>query len=157
MIHLVNLSSCCYIHKYVHMYIYFSISSALNQQSLSPIIVIALDSIISKPYRSSSACNKAERSSKKACQEFGTLMMNKLKLEYILNWVSIWSWPGHNPISGLVLLTMLGILLLATIIILLLYGCALESEIKSRQAKVSLLGVDSLWGDCTFIPADWGS
>ena len=23
--------------------------------------------------------------------------------------------------------------------------------------KVSLLGVDSLWGDCTFIPADWGS
>ena len=24
-------------------------------------------------------------------------------------------------------------------------------------AKVSLLGVDSLWGDCTFIPADWGS
>ena len=31
---------------------------------------------------------------------------------------------------------------------------------KSRfleGAKVSLLGVDSLWGDCTFIPADWGS
>ena len=23
--------------------------------------------------------------------------------------------------------------------------------------KVSLLGVDSLWGDCMFIPADWGS
>ena len=23
--------------------------------------------------------------------------------------------------------------------------------------KVSLLGVDSLWGDCLFIPADWGS
>ena len=23
--------------------------------------------------------------------------------------------------------------------------------------KVSLLGVDSLWGDCKFIPADWGS
>ena len=23
--------------------------------------------------------------------------------------------------------------------------------------KVSFLGVDSLWGDCTFIPADWGS
>ena len=23
--------------------------------------------------------------------------------------------------------------------------------------KVSLLGVDSLWGDYTFIPADWGS
>ena len=22
--------------------------------------------------------------------------------------------------------------------------------------KVSLLGVDSLWGDCMFIPADWG-
>ena len=25
------------------------------------------------------------------------------------------------------------------------------------RSKVSLLGVDSLWGDCTFIPADWGS
>ena len=25
------------------------------------------------------------------------------------------------------------------------------------QAKVSLLGVDSLWSDCTFIPVDWGS
>ena len=24
-------------------------------------------------------------------------------------------------------------------------------------SQVSLLGVDSLWGDCTFIPADWGS
>ena len=23
--------------------------------------------------------------------------------------------------------------------------------------KISLLGVDSLWGDYTFIPADWGS
>ena len=23
--------------------------------------------------------------------------------------------------------------------------------------KVSLQGVDSFWGDCTFIPADWGS
>jgi hypothetical protein len=31
---------------------------------------------------------------------------------------------------------------------------------KSRSGNtkiVSLLGVDSLWGDCTFIPADWGS
>jgi hypothetical protein len=25
------------------------------------------------------------------------------------------------------------------------------------RPKVSPLGVDSLWGDCTFIPADWGS
>ena len=24
-------------------------------------------------------------------------------------------------------------------------------------SKVSLLGVDSLWGDCIFIPVDWGS
>ena len=30
-----------------------------------------------------------------------------------------------------------------------------EPEITS--GKVSLLGVDSLWGDCTFIPADWDS
>ena len=25
------------------------------------------------------------------------------------------------------------------------------------KGKVSLLGVDSLWADCAFIPADWGS
>ena len=29
--------------------------------------------------------------------------------------------------------------------------------IKGGETKVSLLGVDSLWGDCKFIPADWGS
>ncbi len=27
----------------------------------------------------------------------------------------------------------------------------------SVENKVSLLGVVALWGDCTFIPADWGS
>ena len=26
----------------------------------------------------------------------------------------------------------------------------------SGKSKVSLLGVDALWGDCKFIPADWG-
>ena len=26
----------------------------------------------------------------------------------------------------------------------------------STYSKVSLLGVDSPWGDCTFIPSDWG-
>ena len=30
-------------------------------------------------------------------------------------------------------------------------------SITIKKRKVSLLGVDSLWGDCTFIPADWGS
>ena len=25
------------------------------------------------------------------------------------------------------------------------------------RLKISLLGVDSLWGDCMFISADWGS
>ena len=28
---------------------------------------------------------------------------------------------------------------------------------QSVVFTVSLQGVDSLWGDCTFIPADWGS
>ena len=28
------------------------------------------------------------------------------------------------------------------------------SHIETKTIKVSLLGVDSLWGDCTFIPAD---
>ena len=28
---------------------------------------------------------------------------------------------------------------------------------KSGKSKVSLLGVVALWGDYTFIPADWGS
>ena len=32
-----------------------------------------------------------------------------------------------------------------------------KREFWWRNFKVSLLGVDSLWGDCTFIPADWGS
>ena len=27
----------------------------------------------------------------------------------------------------------------------------------SQRSKVSLLGVDTLWDDCPFIPADWGS
>ena len=30
-------------------------------------------------------------------------------------------------------------------------------EIQLPLTKVSLLQVDSLWGDCTFIPADRGS
>ena len=28
---------------------------------------------------------------------------------------------------------------------------------KFRQIRVSVQGVESLWGDCRFIPADWGS
>ena len=40
-----------------------------------------------------------------------------------------------------------------------------RTEMKTKQfsqpqwgtAKVSLLGVELLWGDRTFIPADWGS
>ena len=30
-------------------------------------------------------------------------------------------------------------------------------RITSRNTKVSIQGVESLWGDCRFIPADWGS
>ena len=34
----------------------------------------------------------------------------------------------------------------------------MDTSIRVRECpKVSLLGVDALWGDCTFIPADWGS
>ena len=32
-----------------------------------------------------------------------------------------------------------------------------NSPSKRISPKVSLLGVDSLWGDCTFILVDWGS
>ena len=28
---------------------------------------------------------------------------------------------------------------------------------ETGRSNVSLLGVDSLWGNCTFIQADWGS
>ena len=28
---------------------------------------------------------------------------------------------------------------------------------KILYARVSVQGVESLWGDCRFIPADWGS
>ena len=32
-----------------------------------------------------------------------------------------------------------------------------EEEEKSKKARVSVQGVESLWGDCRFIPADiWG-
>ena len=31
------------------------------------------------------------------------------------------------------------------------------TDVCTYVLKVSLLGVDSLWGDCTFIPVDWGS
>ena len=34
------------------------------------------------------------------------------------------------------------------------------SEINSQRSvltRVSVQGVESLWGDCRFIPADWGS
>ena len=29
--------------------------------------------------------------------------------------------------------------------------------IVSHGGRVSVQGVESLWGDCRFIPADWGS
>ena len=32
-----------------------------------------------------------------------------------------------------------------------------EFIVEGDHAKVNLRGVDSLWGDCMFIPADWGS
>ena len=28
---------------------------------------------------------------------------------------------------------------------------------KSMKVRVSVQGVESLWGDCRFIPEDWGS
>ena len=30
-------------------------------------------------------------------------------------------------------------------------------KIYSIELRVSVQGVESLWGDCRFIPADWGS
>ena len=34
----------------------------------------------------------------------------------------------------------------------------MDTSIRVRECpKVSLLGVDALWGDCTLILADWGS
>jgi hypothetical protein len=32
-----------------------------------------------------------------------------------------------------------------------------EEEEKTKKARVSVQGVESLWGDCRFIQADWGS
>ena len=31
------------------------------------------------------------------------------------------------------------------------------SHSPSQKLRVSVQGVESLWGDCRFIPADWGS
>ena len=39
----------------------------------------------------------------------------------------------------------------------LLVGKTMNYFNPVTSTKVSLVGVDSLWGDCTFIPADWGS
>ena len=44
-------------------------------------------------------------------------------------------------------------------------GIILENFLQGRKkaiwvctkTRVSVLGVESLWGDCRFIPADWGS
>jgi hypothetical protein len=33
---------------------------------------------------------------------------------------------------------------------------AVQSRLKV-DVRVSVQGVESLWGDCRFIPADWGS
>ena len=30
-------------------------------------------------------------------------------------------------------------------------------EITREKSRVSVQGVESLWGDCRFMPADWGS
>ena len=35
--------------------------------------------------------------------------------------------------------------------------CAVQYAYVSDLARVSVQGVESLWGDCRFIPADWGS
>ena len=46
------------------------------------------------------------------------------------------------------------------------HGTAIEKNIKvivnnptskGKIPRVSVQGVESLWGDCRFIPADWGS
>ena len=42
-------------------------------------------------------------------------------------------------------------------LVLDLFGCNIKDFCWWDGNKVSLLGVDSLWGGCTFIPADWGS
>ena len=38
-----------------------------------------------------------------------------------------------------------------------IHSCMPELINISDLLKVSLLGVVALWGDCTLIPADWGS
>ena len=34
---------------------------------------------------------------------------------------------------------------------------SIQNSEKSIPSRVSVQGVESLWGDCRFIPADWGS
>ena len=36
-------------------------------------------------------------------------------------------------------------------------GFKLNIKIFNIYTRVSVQGVESLWGDCRFIPADWGS
>ena len=36
-------------------------------------------------------------------------------------------------------------------------NCIFAQSNLTTIARVSVQGVESLWGDCRFIPADWGS
>ena len=38
-----------------------------------------------------------------------------------------------------------------------LYIAAFPAQHLCHCTRVSVQGVESLWGDCRFIPADWGS
>ena len=42
------------------------------------------------------------------------------------------------------------------ILVIALWVQELGLQIIGDQGRVSVQGVESLWGDCRFIPADWG-
>ena len=67
----------------------------------------------------------------KAANEVGLDQFNKLQIFASSAWLQ---WPRLDTVQDIFV----------------------QARHETMYIKVSLLGVDSLWGDCTFIPADWG-
>ena len=76
-------------------------------------------------------------------------LLSVMPIEIFLIWHQ-YPWPFGNIGCGFITLASE---LVTHVSIITMIAFTIERYIF----KVSLLGVDSLWGDCTFIPADWGS
>ena len=63
-------------------------------------------------------------------------------------------WDHHNDYIWIIVGPMATVLVVRTKI-LLIKSCG--GLFLCNRIRVSVQGVESLWGDCRFVPADWGS